>query len=71
MKLTPAASRSHGDIGARVEAPVTMKAYMLCAFAAFGGSYTTSPCSHSANIFRVVSPTTTVTNSESRYPLRL
>lgn len=27
-----------GDV-ARVEAPVTMKAYMMCAFAAFGGIF--------------------------------
>lgn len=36
-------SRNTGEISARVEAPVTIKAYLLCAFAAFGGSYTTIP----------------------------
>ncbi|KAK0618650.1 putative glucose transporter rco-3 [Lasiodiplodia hormozganensis] len=30
-------SRGQGEISARVEAPVTVKAYLLCAFAAFGG----------------------------------
>ncbi|EOD43325.1 monosaccharide transporter [Neofusicoccum parvum] len=30
-------SRNTGEISARVEAPVTIKAYLLCAFAAFGG----------------------------------
>ncbi|KAK8184886.1 general substrate transporter [Phyllosticta capitalensis] len=36
MKFTPTSNRDQGA-GARVEAPVTMKAYLLCAFAAFGG----------------------------------
>lgn len=36
LKLAPAANRDTGDIS-RVEAPVTFRGYLLCAFAAFGG----------------------------------
>ncbi|KAI9738592.1 MAG: hypothetical protein M1834_008096 [Cirrosporium novae-zelandiae] len=36
MKFAPTSNRAVGDVN-RVEAPVTVKAYLLCAFAAFGG----------------------------------
>jgi sugar porter (SP) family MFS transporter len=36
MKWSPSSNRAQGDVS-RVEAPVTMRGYLLCVFAAFGG----------------------------------
>ena len=36
MKWAPSSNRQTGDLN-RVEAPVTLRGYLLCAFAAFGG----------------------------------
>ena len=36
--ISDAAIRGTGDVS-RIEAPVTVKAYLMCAFAAFGGIF--------------------------------
>lgn len=36
-------ARGQAELSARVEAPVTVKAYLLCVFAAFGGNSANPP----------------------------
>lgn len=37
MRWAPSAIRAHSSEVDRVEAPVTLRGYLLCVFAAFGG----------------------------------